>query len=255
MKCNANRTTNNMANVYGPEFNLSNEEIITTIKKIYKLEFIDLTFDPVEVEVALYNNDYYIRPGATKERFMMECMKVFSEIKTQYGKMDDNFLHFGYTIQVLGIIKEFFDESYFEEQVRRRSQSAPPTINKEKLRMYLKKLSKDDLELFLNMVVNCRLERGMFVTDVSSAGFWAKIHKSCREAGVNVPHELDSIEGQKFLNNNKNVYFKVLSTKIIANLLCDAIDLDIEVASAAAKKLYKSGYDAMINYINHKDLL
>ena len=42
---------------------------------------------------------------------------------------------------------------------------------------------------------------------------------------------------------------------MIANMLCDAIDLDIEVATSAAKKLYKSGYDAMINYINRKDLL
>jgi hypothetical protein len=95
----------------------------------------------------------------------------------------------------------------------------------------------------------------MFVTDVGSAGFWKKIHESCRAVGVDVPQELDSVEGQKFLNNNKNVYFKVLSTKVIANMLCDAIDLDIEVASAAAKKLYKSGYDAMINYINRRDLL
>ena len=255
MKNNINGNTNNMAKVFGPEFNLNNEEIINTIKKIYKLEVIDLTFNPVEVEIALYNNDYYIRPGIAKERFMMECMKSFGKIKTQHGKMDDNFLHFGYTIQVLGIIKEFFDESYFEEQVRRRSQYATSTSSKEKLRMYLKKLGKDDLELFLNMVVNCRLQRGMFVTDVSSVGFWAKIHESCRAAGVDVPQELDSVEGQNFLNNNKNVYFKVLSTKMIANMLCDAIDLDIEVATSAAKKLYKSGYDAMINYINRKDLL
>ena len=255
MKCNANRTTNNMVNVYGPEFNLSNEEIVDTIKKISMLEVIDSTFNPVEVEVALYNNDYYIRPGIAKERFMMECMKAFGKIKTQYGKMDDTLLHFSYTIQVLGIIKEFFDESYFKEQVSRRSQATTFTVNKDKLRMYLKKLGRDDLELFLNMVVNCRLQRGMFVTDVSSAGFWAKIHESCRAAGVDVPQELDSVEGQNFLNNNKNVYFKVLSTKMIANMLCDAIDLDIEVATSAAKKLYKSGYDAMINYINRKDLL
>lgn len=30
---------------------------------------------------------------------------------------------------------------------------------------------------------------------------------------------------------------------------------NIEVAASADKKLYKSGYDAMINYINRKDLL
>jgi hypothetical protein len=249
MKYNANGSTHNMANVFGPEFNLNNEEIINTIKKIFKLEVIDLTFNPLDVEVAFYNNDYYIRPGIAKDCFMMKCGKAFKELKAQQGKMDDNLLHFSYLIQVYGIIKEFFDEAYFEEQVRRRSQAATRTVNKDKLRMYLKKLDKDGLEMFLSMVVTCRRQRGMFITDVSSAGFWEKIHESCRAAGVNVPHELDSVEGQKFLNSNPNVYFQVLSTKVIANMLCDAIDIDIEVAASAAKKLYKSGYNAMINYI------
>ena len=57
MKCNINRTTNSMANVFGSRFDLSTEEIINTIKKISKLDVIDLTFNPLDVEVALYNND------------------------------------------------------------------------------------------------------------------------------------------------------------------------------------------------------
>ena len=157
MKCNinTNTTSNNMSNVYGPQFNLSTEEIINTIKKVSKLEVIDLTFNPIDVEVALYNNDYYIKPGAAKERFMRECRNAFGQAKSLRGKMDDNLLYFGYIIQVLGIIKEFFDEACFEDQIRRRSQSATFTVNKDKLRMYLKKLDKEDLELFLNTVVGC----------------------------------------------------------------------------------------------------
>ena len=72
MKCNMNKTTNNMANVYGPEFDMSTEEIINTIRKIAKLETIDLTFNPIDVEVTLYNNDYYVRPGTSKIKFMNE---------------------------------------------------------------------------------------------------------------------------------------------------------------------------------------
>jgi hypothetical protein len=79
-----------------------------------------------------------------------------------------------------------------------------------------------------------------------------KIHEACRAAGVNVPEEFDSIEGQMFLNNNPGYYFNALSTKVIANMLCDAIDLDVEMALSAAKKLYNSGLDTMINYINSK---
>ena len=51
MKCNMNKTTNNMANVYGPEFDMSTEEIINTIRKIVKLETIDQTFNPIDVEI------------------------------------------------------------------------------------------------------------------------------------------------------------------------------------------------------------
>lgn len=254
MKCNINRTINhnNMASVYGPEFNLNTEEIIDIIRKTAKLEMIDATFNPMNVEVTLYNNDYYVRPGADKTRFMKEFGKIFEDIKLRRDKIDDNLLYVGFTIQMLGIIKEFFDEAYFEEQVERRKHPAAVTVNKSKLKMYLKKLDRDKLELFLNTVVVCRRQHGLFITDIGSAGFWAKIHEACRAVGVNVPEDLDSIEGRTFLNNNPRFYFKALTSNVIANMLCDAIDLDIEMASSAAKRLYNSGYNAMINYINRK---
>ena len=93
MKYN-NRTTTNMANLFGSQFNLSTEEIISIIRKMYNLKVVDLTFNPIEVEVALYNNDYYVRPGIAKERFMNELMELFAERKLQRGKVDDNLLHF-----------------------------------------------------------------------------------------------------------------------------------------------------------------
>ena len=251
---NNNRTNNNMANVFGSQFDLSTEEIINIIRKMYNLKVIDFTFNPIEVEVALYNNDYYVRPGIAKERFVKELMELFAESKLQMGEADDKLIHFRYIILSLNIIKNYFDEAYFEEQVKRRKRSEAFVVNKDKLRMYLKKLDRDKLESFLDMMVICRRQYGLFISDINSAGFWAKIHDACRAAGVNVPEEFDSIEGQRFLNdsNNKSYYFNALSTKIIANMLCDAIDLDIAMASSAAKKLYTSGCDAMVNYIKQK---
>lgn len=252
MKNNINITTNNMANVFGPKFNLSTEEIINIIKKMYKLKVVDVTFNPIEVEVALYNHDYYVRPGIAKERFVNELMKLFADSKLQLGKMDEKLLHFRFIILALNVMKNYFDEAYFEEQIDRRKQSATARVNKGKLRTYLKKLDRDKLESFLNMAISCRRQYGLFITDVSSTSFWAKIHESCREAGVNVPEELDSIEGQTFLNNNPGYYFNALNTKVIANMLCDAIDLDIETATSAAKRLCNSGNEAMNNYIMRK---
>ena len=254
MKCNINRTTNNMGNVFGPQFDLSTEEIINIIRKMYKLKVIDSTFSLEEAETAIYNSDYYIRPGIDKERFMNELGKLFVESKLQGDKMDEKHSWFRFIILALNIMKNSFDEAYFEEQIERRKQAMTAIVNKDKLRMYLKKLDRDSLESFLEMVIICRQHHGLFITDVSSAGFWEKIHESCREAGVNVPREFDSVEGQMFLNNNKNYYFDVLNTKVIANMLCDAIDLDVEIATSAAKKLYNSGSREMINYINRKIL-
>ena len=250
MKCNINRTTNNMGNVFGPQFDLSTEEIINIIRKMYKLKVIDSTFSLEEAETAIYNSDYYIRPGIDKERFMNELGKLFVESKLQGDKMDEKHSWFRFIILALNIMKNSFDEAYFEEQIERRKQAMTTIFNKDKLRMYLKKLDRDSLESFLEMVIICRQHHGLFITDVSSAGFWEKIHESCREAGVNVPREFDSVEGQMFLNNNKNYYFDVLNTKVIANMLCDAIDLDVEIATSAAKKLHTSGCDAMLDYVH-----
>ena len=252
MNSNINRTTNTMANVFGEEFNFSTEEIINIIKKMYQLKVIDHTFNFVEAEVALYNNDYYIRPGIAKERFMNELMGLFIESKLKCGGMDDNRLYFRFIILALSIMKNSFDESYFEEQTKKRNLSAPVIVNKGKLRSYMKKLDRNKLKSFFEMIITCRRHHGLFISDVSSAGFWEKIHESCRAAGVNVPRELDSVEGQMFLNNNKSDFFNALSTNVIANMLCDAIDLDIEVATAAAKEIYTSGCDAMFNYIQRR---
>ena len=239
-----------MGNVFGPQFDLSTEEIINIIRKMYKLKVIDSTFSLEEAETAIYNSDYYIRPGINKERFMNELGKLFVESKLQGDKMDEKHSWFRFIILALNIMKNSFDEAYFEEQIERRKQAMTAIVNKDKLRMYLKKLDRDSLESFLEMVIICRQHHGLFITDVSSAGFWEKIHESCREAGVNVPREFDSVEGQMFLNNNKNYYFDVLNTKVIANMLCDAIDLDVEIATSAAEKLHTSGCDAMLDYVH-----
>ena len=78
MKCKINRTVNsNTANVFGPEFDKTPEEIINIIRKISKLHAIGPDYNPIEVEVALYNNDYYVRPGDTKQRFMREFKKIY----------------------------------------------------------------------------------------------------------------------------------------------------------------------------------
>ena len=253
MKCNINRTTNNIgfANVFGPEFDKSPEEIINIIRKVIAIKVIDTTFNPTEVEVALYNSDYYVRPAA-RIKFMMACKTAFDGLEKEFNKNDKGLYYLNWYLNAFALVRTNFDEEYFEEQVNQRMSSKMIAINKDQLRMYLKKLDRVKLESFLNMVISCRLEMGRFITNGSSTAFWAKIHEASRAAGVNVPKALYTAKGQKFLKNNKNFYFDALGTTIIADMICDAIDLDVEVATAAAEKLYNSGYNEMINYIRDR---
>lgn len=256
MKCNIERNgSNKMASLFGPEFNYNTEEIINIIHKMYKLETIGLDFNPIEVEVAFYNCDYYVRPGEPKRRFMEEVYKIVDELKTPLKVKADSEVERALNllrrpVLQLHAIKTFFDEEYFKEQVKRRTASTISIESQRKLRMYLRKLTRNKLEDFLNTVVRYRSEHGMFVSQVSSMGFWDKINKLCRAAGVKVPEALNTIEGVGFLFNNDGYYYKALDLKTIADMLCDAIDLDVEIASTAAEKLYNIGYDDMIHYIN-----
>ena len=68
---------NRMVDAFGEEFNLSTTEIIECIKRVYTLEVDDTNFSAKDVEVALYNRDYYIRPGNAQIAFMKEWGKIF----------------------------------------------------------------------------------------------------------------------------------------------------------------------------------
>lgn len=242
---------NSMARAYGAEFNMSSEKIINIIEKIYKLEILDSDFEFKDIEVTLYNCDYYVRPGIFKETFLRRCAKTFKKAMENRGAESDDLIYMDYMVQVLYLIKEFFDEEYFKEQVDRRRNSAVPG-NKDKLKMYMKRLDEEQLKEFLCMMVHSRRHYGLFISETSSAAFWEEIHNACRKAGCNVPLNFSTTEGERFLENNAFYFFDYLSKNTIANLLCGAIDLDVAFASSVAKKFYRCGGEATLNYINLK---
>ena len=248
MKCNMN---NSMARAYGEEFNLSTDEIIKTIEKIYKLENIGIDFRHEEVEVALYNYDYYIRPGKEKYQFMKKWKGIFSEIKEDLKDKPDWLVHWRFSIETMKLIKESFDEVYFKEQVARRKKDMLPS-DKNQLISYLKKYDESQLKAFIHLVIMCRRQYGMFISETSSVALWNEIQDMCRELGCDVPVDFGSTEGQRFLKRDPFYYFKWLDKKTIATRLCDAIDLDVALAGSTAKKFYNCGYEATLNYLNMK---
>ena len=243
MKYNKN---NSVSNIFDHEFNLSINEIVNAIDKVYNFYSASETINQQDVEIALFNDDFYIRPGIKKDAFMNEWSKMCAEIKATYGNVDDT----AYRIVILesiNLIKRYFDYTYFKEQIERRKHSSD---DKNKLRTYMHKLDKGQLFNFMKMIACYRPQHGLFISETSSITFWKRIDDECRKAGLPIPKDLDSYEGQTFLNNNAFYYFKVLSAKTIASLLYNAIDLDVNIAGSAVKKLYKSGYDKMIDYVN-----
>ena len=252
MKCNINNMDNNsMAKAYGEDFNLCTEEIINTIEKIYKLESIDTNFRHEDVDVALYNCDYYIRPGKEKTQFMKKLQEIVREIKKDLYDKPEWLVHRRFSMEAIKLIKESFDEKYFMEQIACGREDISP-VEKDKLISYFKRFDERQLKEFFTIMIVSRHEHGLFISGPSSAILWSNIDDACRELGHKVPMELDSDEGRKFIANNPIYYLKWLDKKIIANILCEAIDKDLSLANSVAKKFYKSGYEATLNYINIK---
>ena len=244
------RENYNLANVFGKEFNLSTEQVLQTIEKIYKLEKIDTNFRFEDVEVALYNCDFYVRPGADKAAFMRKFRKIFAELKEREGNEPEFMTRWYFAMTTIELIKESFDETYFKMQTTHREKEA--SGGKDKLHSYLKKLNETQLKEFMATVVSCRVNHGLFMSNASSIAFWADIEESCRKCGCEVPREFDSAEGERFLEKNSFYFFDVLDKRTIAAKLCRAIDLHTEMAGNAAKKLYSCGYEAMLTYLELK---
>ena len=250
MKCNyKNNRNNSLAKAFGEDFNFSNEEIIEIIKKIYKLETMDTNFRHEHVEVALYNCDYYIRPGKAKELFMKQFYRIVEQAKADLRAMPERMAQWHCSIALIELIKQRFDEKYFEEQVKRRRLDTS-AAHKDKLESYIKKFDDNQLKSFLTLILSYRLNNGLFVSNNASIAFWVEIEEECRRLGYQIPYCLDHEEGKHFLENNNLYFFNILNKEKIATKLCDAIDLDITLAEAVAEKFYQHGYEAAAQYLS-----
>ena len=216
-----NNINNPMAKMFGNEFNLSTKEVADCIDRIYKLDTFDNNFRFEDVEVALCNSDYYVRPGEIKWAFKREWMKLFTEAK---ASGENDLARFVFIVKLIELIKSFFDKEYFQEQIARRQIS---TSDKMKLKTYMDKFDKTQLFRFMIAVSASKSEKGMFISEASYVALFKEIDDECRRNGVNIPIALDSPEGVELLRQHPFYYFEILSTKTISDLLCEAIDLDV----------------------------
>ena len=81
---------------------------------------------------------------------------------------------------------------------------------------------------------------------------WEDFNRECRKIDQTIPSEMDLPAGKALISKDPLYFFDYLSKKDIANILCDAIDLDVSLAGSVAKKFYKCGEEATLNYLNIK---
>ena len=237
-----NKNLNNSAY----EHRLSTDEIVAAISKICLPEPSEVDVEEKDLGLALANYDYFVKPGLPRKMFMSAFAHIFSEAKKLNNGQTTDAMYWN---QLLSLMRSFFDRAYFEAQiVRRRFNPA----SKKKLAAQMKRFSQEQLYAFFSYMFIYKADHSLFISTYNGNIFWEAIANECRAVGLNVPRELDSVEGQRFLKMNPNFYFKVLSVKQISTLLLEAIDLDMNIAASAAKRLNEQGVYAMAKYLDLK---
>jgi len=118
--------------------------------------------------------------------------------------------------------------------------------------MILKRFDEAQLKEFIRIVILYRVNYGLFISNTSSDDMWEDFNRECRKIDQTIPSEMDLPAGKALISKDPLYFFDYLSKKDIANILCDAIDLDVSLAGSVAKKLYKCGEEATLNYLNIK---
>lgn len=242
---------NKMVVANSTHFNVSTEQVIRSIEQVNKLEWIGPDFDSDAVYIAIENSDYYIRPGVNKVMFLRQFEEIFTEYKRLDKGTDSHTTAKAImTMKFIKLIKTSFDESYFKEQIARRRNHV--VGNKDTLRNYLKRFDEAQLKEFIRIVILYRVNYGLFISNTSSDDMWEDFNRECRKIDQTIPSEMDLPAGKALISKDPLYFFDYLSKKDIANILCDAIDLDVSLAGSVAKKLYKCGEEATLNYLNIK---
>jgi hypothetical protein len=224
----------------------STDEVIAAIERICIPDIPNIQLAPKDLDIALANYDYFVKPGIPQRQFANKFSCIFSALKNRAEDDDDAFVR--YDMALLMLIRGSFDQSYFDLQIMRRKRP----FDSRKLAIQMKRFNQEQLFHFFHHIIIYRVNHGLFISTFNSNELWERLANECREVGLNVPRELDSIEGQHFLRSNPYYYFDVLSVKKISDILFDAINLDVNIATSAAKRLNERGVDAMARYLNMK---
>lgn len=227
---------------------MKNIEVINAIKLISNYDVVGEEFPHKELDLAVVNCDYYVRPGINRKMFMFWFDNIQAG-RFNYNLLDPNIPEdYRIPMILIGLVRTFFDKTYFEEKIKIPTEK----IDNIRLKKCIQKLNKTDLLNFFILLLTGRHSRDLFISNSNSVNMWIRFNEECRKIDATIPVITEKSSGYSNLTGNNPAYFfNFLSTKQIANIICDSIDNHGNDAEKLAKILYNSGYTAAKSYLDH----
>lgn len=225
-----------------------NTEVKNAIETIVKLDVIGEEFPHKELDLAIVNCDYYVRPGVERTAFMFWFHRIMDgEFSTEL--LDKNIpKEMRVPMTLAGLVRTFFDKSYFEEFCN----TPVMTVNCSIVKKIIKNFSTKELKNFFILLINGRGRGDMFISNSNSTNMWKRINDECRNVDNSIPkiNEM-SMAYSAFTHNNPIYFFDYLPSKKIAEIICDSIDKNMDIAEKLARLLQNSGYSDAKRYLDN----
>ena len=238
---------NSVIRTLGDEFNKEIEQTIKTIKMINRLKNFSIDTNFEDIEVAMYNCDYYVRNRADRDEFIRKCDKIFKERKVIEKEKSEWFSWCWWASNIVELIQHSFDETYFKEQIALRRKNAAPG-SKCKLRVYFEKFSMEQLKEYFKLVCYCVVEYGWFVSadEWDEMAFFLEMN-AAQEIHKRFP-DMNS-EMQNSIEEKPLYFLDYLDKQYVEDVLFIGIDDHVIVAENAAEMLYNCGYEPTLQYV------
>ena len=228
---------------------MEKNKIKELIERIVALDIVEMDQFNEVAEVIEYV-DYYVRLGEKRKVFYEKMQEVLDLHRdaTECGVLEE-FVDFTLVNSLLNLIKDSFDREYFEDCMR-----APNTKgDKSLLKEYIYKLDKEQLKMFLVVLVDGKYEKGLFLSTQSSKWMWFELNQKSIEVDSSVV-DMREPNYSQYSKVDPLYMFKYLDTKTIAQVIYEHIDKDVEQAGELAEKIYMRGRKAPVhNNSKHYD--
>ena len=231
---------------------MTNQNIIKTIKKVCeKEEYADFGIDSIYSVLA--HSYYFVRPGKNFEAFHTELGKAMSNgakkgairfAKKKWKGSIESCVGWQTSALILKVMRDFFDEKYFEEQITRMEDEEHNDENL--LDKYLNLFDETHLKKFIGVVDWLSLNSNLFMDMDDSVDMHNTFNDLCREIDPSIPsnHGEDFNEIRRSFEMRMNNFwymFDYLTKEKIVQIVREHITDHIILAGNVAKTLYCCG--------------